>query len=1033
MKKVILSLFLIVSMSINSRAQYAAIPDSNFGNWLNNNGYSACLIGNGTTGWQLDTTCSAVLNARTMNCSFGHIYDLTGVRYFKNLAFLSCYNNILNYLPSLPASLTFLDCNNSEIMTLPILPAGLAQLNCSSNYLNDITNLPSGLTYLDCNSNMLSSIANLPAGLTSLNCSYCTLTSLPSLPASLNYLDCKNNSLVSLPSLPSGLTTLNCSNNALTSLSSLPASLSSFSCQNNPGLSCLPQIYRNDFSQFLTAGTNIFCLPNRFTAQNYDRNPATTPLCTASSVCDFYYNMEGNIHIDTTSSCTADSLHPGTPLHNMKVQLRKNGNVLQQFYTFGSGNYSFKSDSLTSYDVNIDTTGLPVMLSCPAGGVRHVSLTATDSVKINESFGLQCRGVDNGVSSIYGHFGASRMSTVRISAGDIVQMMGYGFSCAAHSAGTVTISIFGSTHYMSPSPGARTPTVSGSNLIYTITDFGSIRAGDFNFVVQTDTNAVIGSSICISTKVHTNGGVDINQINDSLIQCFIVLNSHDPNEKTVSPTANIDTNSQWLTYTVAFQNTGNDTAYTVVVRDTLSQYVDASSFQYLASSHRAVIQLFGSAMVFTFPKIDLVDSLHNEPLSHGWIQYKVKTKAGLPLHTQIQNTAFIYFDLNPAVVTNTVTNTVLTCTNSYDTILRNICTGDSFAFGANYYHTAGYYTRTLSGASAGGCDSIVTLHLQITSPSSHAFSVIICANDSFSFGGAYYHAPGDYTDTLHGASAQGCDSVLTLHLHVIQPSSYSLSVVICANDSVSFGGHYYHVAGTYIDTLHGASASGCDSIVTLHLQVSQPSIYLLSASVCHNDSFSFGGHYYHMAGTYVDTLHGASARGCDSIITLQLAVNPLPAVSWTQTDTLFCEDYMPPAWPLTGFSPPGGTFSGATIMNDTLYPAISIYHITYSYADSNLCSNSVSKTFEFKICLSVSDISGSQLVHVYPNPNTGSFTLETSDMIGQQYVIYDMLGQLIQEKTIITDHQQIDLGQVSTGIYTLIIKGRSEAGKILLR
>jgi hypothetical protein len=241
------------------------------------------------------------------------------------------------------------------------------------------------------------------------------------------------------------------------------------------------------------------------------------------------------------------------------------------------------------------------------------------------------------------------------------------------------------------------------------------------------------------------------------------------------------------------------------------------------------------------------------------------------------------------------------------------------------------------------------------------------------------------------------------------------------------------VAGNYVDTLHHASASGCDSILTLQLQVAQPSIRALSTTICANDSVSFGGQYYNVAGNYVDTLHHASASGCDSIITLSLSVNPLPTVSWTQADTFFCEDYNPPAWPLTGFSPLGGIFSGAAVINDTLYPSISTYHITYSYTDSNHCSNAVTKTFEFKICLGVSDVSGTQLMRIYPNPNNGFFTLETSDMIGQEYIIYDMLGQIIQQKTITADHQQIDLGQVSTGIYTLMIKGRSGATRIVLK
>jgi hypothetical protein len=94
------------------------------------------------------------------------------------------------------------------------------------------------------------------------------------------------------------------------------------------------------------------------------------------------------------------------------------------------------------------------------------------------------------------------------------------------------------------------------------------------------------------------------------------------------------------------------------VRDTLSPYLSAATFQYLASSHKALVQLFGNAIAFTFPQIKLVDSATNAPLSEGWIQYRVKTNSHLPSGTLIKNKAAIYFDQNPAIMTNTTLNTV---------------------------------------------------------------------------------------------------------------------------------------------------------------------------------------------------------------------------------------------------------------------------------------------------------------------------------------------------------------------------------------
>ncbi len=676
MKKNLLSLLFISIIAISSRAQYVAIPDSNFGNWLNTNGYSSCLRGSSAAGWQLDTTCSNVMNDTTVVCSGFTIIDLTGIQYFSNLKTLSCYSNRLTTLPNLPTGLTSLYCDYNRLTSLPSLPAGLTYLICSDNMLTSLPTLPTGLLHFDCSNNMLTDLPGLPISLIDFYCNNNRLDSIPALPSNLEFFGCSSNLLVKLPSLPNSLSELYCDNNYILDLPYLPPSLvwlfcdhnrltyipnfplgiNRIICNYNLNLSCLPQIPAFQYVELHIDSTNIHCLPNRFIPNNCDINPDSLPLCNPASGCDFYYSIAGNIHSDTATTCTSDSLYPSSNLHNIKVQLSENGQVQQQFYTFTSGEYSFETDSLTSYDISIDTTNLPLMVACPNNGVRTVVLSPTDSVEINENFGVQCRGIDNGVSSIYSHFRSARQSVVNINVGDMAQA--YGLSCANHSTGTITTTISGSSHYVSPATGAMIPTVSGSSLVYTISDFDSISPGDFDIVVQTDTYAVVGSSVCVTTTVLTAGGVDVNPANDSLTQCFTIQNSNDPNLKTVYPLTTVDTGAQWLTYTVNFQNTGNDTAYTVVVKDTLSQYVDASSFQYLASSHKAVIQLFGSAMTFTFPKINLVDSLHNEPLSHGWIQYKVKIKPHLPLTTQIKNTAFIYFDFNPAVVTNTTVNTV---------------------------------------------------------------------------------------------------------------------------------------------------------------------------------------------------------------------------------------------------------------------------------------------------------------------------------------------------------------------------------------
>ena len=145
--------------------------------------------------------------------------------------------------------------------------------------------------------------------------------------------------------------------------------------------------------------------------------------------------------------------------------------------------------------------------------------------------------------------------------------------------------------------------------------------------------------------------------------------SYDPNDKAVVPEglfAQHETPmNSWLDYTIRFQNTGNDTAFTVVLRDTLDVNVDPSTFEIITSSHIVNTRIENNGLLtFTFDNILLPDSIVDEPGSHGFVRYRIKPLENLPDPTVIYNTAYIYFDFNSAIVTNTTFNTFTDIVNS---------------------------------------------------------------------------------------------------------------------------------------------------------------------------------------------------------------------------------------------------------------------------------------------------------------------------------------------------------------------------------
>jgi uncharacterized repeat protein (TIGR01451 family) len=149
--------------------------------------------------------------------------------------------------------------------------------------------------------------------------------------------------------------------------------------------------------------------------------------------------------------------------------------------------------------------------------------------------------------------------------------------------------------------------------------------------------------------------------NGSLLQ--ILGNSYDPNDKNAStdymnenyPLGYLDAFiDDALTYTIRFQNTGTAPAQNVYIIDTLSTLLDWSSFTLLEASHpMQVVNLGNGIMRFEFNQIWLPDSTTNEAESHGHLTYRISELPTNAIMSVIENTAYIYFDWNDAIVTNT--------------------------------------------------------------------------------------------------------------------------------------------------------------------------------------------------------------------------------------------------------------------------------------------------------------------------------------------------------------------------------------------
>lgn len=162
-------------------------------------------------------------------------------------------------------------------------------------------------------------------------------------------------------------------------------------------------------------------------------------------------------------------------------------------------------------------------------------------------------------------------------------------------------------------------------------------------------------------------------LSDSIIFSDTFLCSYDPNDKQVSPRS-VDNNyveidHKDFIYNIRFQNTGNYFAQNLSITDTLSDLLDPSTFSFIGSSHgiSEIIQ-DSFSLSFVFNNIMLPDSTRNPEGSNGYVTFYISAKPNIIENDILENTAYIYFDNNPGIVTNSTRSVFKNLSTSIDPI-----------------------------------------------------------------------------------------------------------------------------------------------------------------------------------------------------------------------------------------------------------------------------------------------------------------------------------------------------------------------------
>lgn len=400
--------------------------------------------------------------------------------------------------------------------------------------------------------------------------------------------------------------------------------------------------------------------------------PDTIPFAFSSQVftvpnpCS-YGNLSGRVYIDNNNDCVYNT-GDGTlqSFYDLDVNANYNGNFFDFYNYQNNSNGMYGIDVQTSYLIDGQLTYSTGMLpfaypnSCTPG-VYNFDVNSPFPLS-NLDFALSCTSnIDVGVFSMV--------------AGPVRPAIPFFFYPHAYNVGCDTVSgtmqvILDHRVTLNLGLSSLPPTtVSGDTLTWNFGPLSNLSTSGFwnsltsGLHLTPDSTVNIGDTLCfqVSSSIPT---MDTNPSNNVYTSCYPVVNSYDPNIKEVMPKGIgaegfIPPSTNELTYTIHFQNTGNAPAINVAIIDTIDVNLIPESIEILGRSHTMTPEWIAPGVIkFKFNNINLPDSFSNEPASHGFVSFKAKLTPNLNLGTTIENTAYIYFDLNAPIVTNTSLNTI---------------------------------------------------------------------------------------------------------------------------------------------------------------------------------------------------------------------------------------------------------------------------------------------------------------------------------------------------------------------------------------
>ncbi len=388
----------------------------------------------------------------------------------------------------------------------------------------------------------------------------------------------------------------------------------------------------------------------------YSLSPGTYSLtvvdafgCQISDSCTIYagslgtgpFQISGNVYYDLDSSGTKDPSEGGISL--VKIILSPDNLAT---FTDSAGNYLFLADT------GIHTISIVLL--------PNLTLSSDSVTFTIDAIGGTYPGNDFGINSpVNGILSCNLTGGNPRCSGIVPYYIQTSQFVYTNTHSTIKLLLDTAVNYYFSNPPVSS--IQGDTLIWDLP--GNLGYTALNFPVYLQLPNIIAYNFYtyLETTLLDSNDVILNVCSDTINQ--IIACSFDPNDKAVEPEGfgpqhfTFIDQDPTLEYFVRFQNTGTDTAFKVVILDQLDPNFDISTFELIGSSHPVAVTLLDHLAEFRFDPILLPDSNVNEPGSQGYIRFRCNPLQQANAYL-LENTADIYFDANPPIVTNTVFNTI---------------------------------------------------------------------------------------------------------------------------------------------------------------------------------------------------------------------------------------------------------------------------------------------------------------------------------------------------------------------------------------